>query len=113
MLSYYITWHMQARLAPVLFTDDDKHAAQATRTSPVAPAARSPKALAKAAAKRTDDDLPVHSFGSLLADLATICLNTIAPADPALPGFRLVTTPTAVQRQALDLLGVSHRLGIA
>jgi Transposase DDE domain len=113
MLSYYITWHMQARLAPVLFTDDDKHAAQATRQSPVAPAARSPKALAKAAAKRTDDDLPVHSFGSLLADLATICLNTIAPADPALPGFRLVTTPTAVQRQALDLLGVSHRLGIA
>jgi hypothetical protein len=113
MLSYYITWHMQARLAPILFTDDDKHAAQATRQSPVAPAARSPKALAKAAAKRTDDDLPVHSFGSLLTDLATICLNTIAPADPALPGFRLVTTPTASQRQALDLLGVSHRLGIA
>ncbi len=113
MLSYYITWHMQARLAPLLFTDDDKHAAQAARQSPVAPAARSPKALAKAAAKRTGDDLPVHSFGTLLTDLATICLNTIAPADPALPGFRLVTTPTAVQRQAFDLLGVSHRLGIA
>ena len=113
MLSYYITWHMQARLAPLLFTDDDKPAAQAARPSPVAPAARSPKALAKAAAKRTDDELPVHSFGTLLTDLATICLNTIAPADPALPGFRLVTTPTPLQRQALDLLGVSHRLGIA
>ncbi len=35
----------------------------------------------------------MRSFGSLLADLATICLNTIAPADPALPAFRLVTTP--------------------
>jgi len=113
MLSYYITWHMQARLAPVLFTDDDKPAAQAARQSPVAPAARSPKALAKAAAKRTGDELPVHSFASLLSDLATICLNTITPADPALPGFRLVTTPTAVQRHALDLLGVSHRLGTA
>ena len=113
MLSYYITWHMQARLAPVLFTDDDKPAAQAARSSPVAPAARSPKALAKAAAKRTGDELPVHSFASLLTDLATICLNTITPADPALPGFRLVTTPTAVQRHAFDLLGVSHRLGIA
>jgi hypothetical protein len=111
MLSYYISWHMQARLAPVLFTDDDKPAARAARQSPVAPAARSPKALAKAAAKRTGDDLPVHSFASLLSDLATICLNTITPADAALPGFRLVTTPTAVQRQALDLLGVSHRLG--
>jgi Transposase DDE domain len=112
MLSYYITWHMQARLAPILFTDDDKPAASAARSSPVAPAARSPKALAKAATKHTPTAVPVHSFGSLLADLATICLNTIAPADPALPGFRLVTTPTPVQRQAFDLLGVSHRLGV-
>ena len=113
MLSYYITWHMQARLAPLLFTDDDKQAASAARTSPVAPAARSPRALAKAATKQTPGDLPVHSFATLLADLGTICLNTIAPADPALPGFRLVTTPTALQRQAFELLGVSHRLGVA
>ena len=113
MISYYITWHMHARLAPVLFTDDDKPAAQAARQSPVAPAARSPKALAKAATKHTPAAVPVHSFASLLTDLATICLNTIAPADPALPGFRLVTTPTTVQRQAFDLLGVSHRLGVA
>jgi hypothetical protein len=113
MLSYYISWHMQARLAPLLFTDDDKPAAQATRPSPVAPARRSPQALAKAATKQTPAALPVHSFATLLSDLATICLNTIAPADPALPGFRLVTTPTAVQRQAFELLGVSHRLGAA
>jgi len=113
MLSYYLSWHLQARLAPLLFTDDDKPAAQATRTGPVAPAARSPRALAKAATKHTPGALPVHSFTSLLTDLATICLNTIAPADPALPGFRLVTTPTALQRQALELLGVSHRLGVA
>jgi hypothetical protein len=113
MLSYYLSWHMQARLAPLLFTDDDKPAAQAARPSPVAPAARSPRAQAKAATKHTPGDLPVHSFATLLADLGTICLNTIAPADPALPGFRLVTTPTPLQRQALDLLGVSHRLGVA
>ena len=99
MLSYYITWHMQARLAPILFTDDDKPAAQAARPSPVAPAARSPPPPARhgrwprPATKCIDDELPVHSFGSLLADLATICLNTIAPADPALPRFRLVTPP--------------------
>src|SRR5512132_1137681 len=113
MLSYYITWHMHDRLAPLLFTDDDKAAAEAARPSPVAPAARSPRALAKAAAKRTPAGLPVHSLDSLLADLATICLNQIQPADPALPAFCLVTTPTPLQRQALDLLGVSHRLGIA
>ena len=113
MLSYYISWHMQDRLAPLLFTYDDKQAARAARPSPVAPAVRSPRALAKAATKHTPAALPVHSFATLLADLGTICLNTIAPADPTLPGFRLVTTPTILQRQALDLLGVSHRLGIA
>ncbi len=112
MISYYITWHMQARLAPILFTDDDKPTAQATRPSPVAPAARSPRALAKAAAKHTEGNLPVHSFDSLLTDLATICLNQIQPTDPALPAFRLITTPTPLQRHALDLLGASHRLGI-
>ena len=69
MLSYYLSWHMQARLAPLLFTDDDKPAARAARTSPVAPAARSPRALAKAATKQTPGDLPVHSFATLLADL--------------------------------------------
>ena len=113
MLSYYLSWHLQARLAPLLFTDDDKPAAQSARTSPVAPAARSPRALAKAATKHAPGDLPVHSFATLLTDLATICLNTIAPAGPALSGFRLVTTPTALQRQAFELLGVSHRLGVA
>ena len=113
MLSYYLSWHLQARLAPLLFTDDDKQTAHAARPSPVAPAARSPRALAKAATKHTPGDLPVHSFTSLLTDLATICLNTIAPADPALPGFRLVTTPTALQRRAFEILGVSHRLGVA
>jgi hypothetical protein len=113
MLSYYLTWHMHDRLAPLLFTDDDKATAEAARPSPVAPAVRSPRALAKAAVKRTPGDLPVHSFTSLLDDMATICLNQIQPADPALPAFRLITTPTPHQRQALGLLGVSHRLGTA
>jgi len=94
MLPYYLTWHMHDRLAPLLFTDDDKAAAEAARPSPVAPAARSPRAAAKAAAKRTPAGLPVHSLTSLLADLATICLNQIQPVGPALPGFQLITTPT-------------------
>jgi len=113
MLSYYISWHMQARLAPMLFRDDDKPAAETARQSPVAPATRSPRALRKAATKRTLDDLPVHSFETLLRDLATICLNQIQPTDPALPGFRVITTPTPPQRQAFQLLGGSHRLGTA
>ena len=112
MLSYYISWHMQQALAPILFNDDDKPAAAAKRADPVAPAHRSDPALAKAARKRTAGGPPVHSFTSLLADLATICPNHIQPAD-ALPAFTMITTPTPLQRQAFDLLGVTHRLGYA
>src|SRR4029077_1965972 len=79
MLSYYISWHMKAALAPILFVDNEKPAAAAKRTNPVAPAQRSDEALTKAARKRTDDHTPVHSFTSLLADLATICANQSNP----------------------------------
>ena len=110
MLSYYISWHMKQALAPILFRDHDKPAAAAKRTNPVAAAQRSDDALAKAARKHTNDDTPVHSFTSLLADLATICANQIQPAGD-MPAFTMLTTPTALQRQAFELLGVTHRLG--
>lgn len=112
MLSYYLVWHMKQVLAPILFQDNDKPAAAAKRTTPVAPAQRSADALAKAARKRTTQDTPVHSFTSLLADLATVCANHIQPADD-MPAFTMTTTPTPLQRRAFELLGVSHRHGLA
>jgi Transposase DDE domain len=112
MLSYYIGWHMKHALAPILFTDNDKPAAAAKRADPVAPAQRSDQALSKAARKRTHDDHPVHSFTSLLADLATICANHIQPTND-LAAFTMITTPTPLQRRAFELLGVSHRHGYA
>ena len=90
----------------------DKPAGAAKRSSPVAAAQRSDAALAKAARKRTPENTPVHSFTSLLADLATICANQIQPADD-MPAFTKITTPTPVQRRAFELLGVSHRHGLA
>ena len=110
MLSYYISWHMKHALAPILFTDNDKPAAAAKRADPVAPAQRSDEALSKAARKRTHNDDPVHSFTSLLADLATICANHIQPTND-LAAFTMITTPTPLQRRAFELLGVSHRHG--
>ena len=112
MLSYYISWHMKQALAPILFQDNDKPAAAAKRADPVAPAQRSDTALAKAACKRTEGNYPVHSFTSLLTDLATICANHIQPADD-LPAFTKITTPTPLQRRAFELLAVSHRHGLA
>jgi hypothetical protein len=112
MLSYYISWHMKQALAPILFQDNDKPAAAAKRADPVTAAQRSDDALTKAARKRTHDDYPVHSFTSLLADLATICANQIQPTNN-LPAFTTLTTPTPLQQRALELLGVSHRHGFA
>ncbi len=112
LLAYYVTWHMQQRLAPILFKDDDPAAGKATRPSPAAPAQRSPSAQAKAATKATPGGGPVHSFATLLGDLATIAASRIQPAG-SLPAFTLITTPTPIQRQALEFLGVSHRLGYA
>jgi transposase len=111
MLSYYISWHMKQALAPILFRDNDKPAAAAKRTTPVTAAQRSDAALAKAARKRTDDNTPVHSFTSLLADLATLCANHIQPAND-MPAFTMLTTPTALQRRAFELLDTTHRLGM-
>ena len=111
MLSYYISWHMKRALAPILFQDNDKPAAAAKRADPVVAAQRSDEALTKAARKHTEDDYPVHSFTSLLADLATICANHIQPTND-LPAFTILTTPTPLQRRALELLGVSHRHGL-
>jgi hypothetical protein len=75
MLAYYVEWHMRQAFAPLLFDDDDKAAAEAQRDSIVTPAKPSPSAQAKARTLRTEDDFPVHSFQTLLADLATIAKN--------------------------------------
>ncbi len=80
MLAYYLEWHMRQGLAPRLFEDADKQAADALRTSVVAQAQRSPTAVQKQTTKLSPDGLPVHSFQTLLADLATIAQNTIVTA---------------------------------
>jgi len=102
LLAYYVEWHMRSVLKPVLFDDEEL---PAPRPDPVAPQVPSRSAKAKARTKRTPDALPVHSFQSLLADLATITRNTIVPAIAAAPGWDQDTEPTPLQKKILDLLG--------
>jgi hypothetical protein len=106
MLAYYVEWHMRKALAPLLFDDEDKQGAEAQRPSIVAKAKPSQTARRKAHTKRTEDGLPVHSFQTFLADLATIVKNRIQPKLPGVEAFDQVTQPTPLQQQALDLLGV-------
>jgi hypothetical protein len=111
MLAYYVEWHMRHALAPMLFEDHDKPMADRLKRSVVAPAHRSPKALRKARTKKTDDGSPVHSFHTLLEDLATMVKSHIKPKGLELDPFVKITSPTPLQHKAFDLLGVSpHRM---
>jgi hypothetical protein len=107
LLAYYVEWHMRKALAPILFDEDDPAAAAERRASIVAPAQRSPSAQRKAQVLRTPDDQPVHSFRTLLADLATLTKNTVQPRTEGLPPFERLTLPTPLQQRAFDLLGVA------
>lgn len=106
MLAYYVEWHMRQALAPMLFDEDDPIGALSKRSSVVAPAQRSSSAETKAQRKRTKDNRPVHSFQTLLKDLATIAKNRLQPKLAGAPAFDKITIPTPVQRQALQLLSV-------
>lgn len=104
MLAYYLEWHMRQKLAPMLFDDTDKQAAEAARDSVVAPAQRSATAVRKQTTGFTPDGLPVHSFRTLLADLATLTRNTVVTAIGSNLPLTVLARPTAVQRRAYELL---------
>jgi transposase len=107
MLAYYLEWHMRQHLAPMLFDDTDKEAAEALRSSVVAQAQRSPTAVAKQTTRLTEDGLPVHSFHTLLSDLATCVRNTIVTAIAPNHPIIVVSRPTPVQQKAFTLLGLT------
>jgi hypothetical protein len=109
MLAYHLQWHMRQSLASMLFDEPDPAAREAQRTSPVAKAEPSPAARRKAARKRTEpvdgEPLPVHSFHTLLGDLATLTRNIVRLGRDRL--ITILATPTRTQHRALDLLGVT------
>jgi transposase len=104
MLAYYVEWHLREVWRELMFADTNQEA-KATR-DPVAPAKRSEAALAKIASKLLDDGTPAHSFGTLMAELATIVRNTCRTpsAGPDAPTFDILTTPNPKQQRALDLI---------
>ena len=103
MLAYYVEWHMRRALAPLLFDEEDHEAAETQRSSIVAPAQRSLSAQQKAISKQTVDGFPVHSFRTLLADLATLTRNRVRMGEHL---FDMLATPTTLQDRAFELLQV-------
>jgi hypothetical protein len=99
MLAYYLTWHLQAAWKPLLFTDEQP----TPSPDPIAKATRSPHALAKAHTKHSPTGQPLHSYRSLLAELATQTRNTIRLPDTNAT-FDKLAQPTPTQTRALQLI---------
>ena len=105
MLAYYLMWHMRRAWAELLFDDDDRPAAAAAESSPVAAAQVSRAAQRKAAGKRTADGRPVHSFRTLLQDLATLTRNVVRLGDA--PPIVMLARPTPIQQYAFGKLAIA------
>jgi hypothetical protein len=109
MLAYYVEWHARRRLAPLTYQDEDPAAGEAQRSSVVAKAQRSPGAHTKASVRVGADGLPIQSFATLLADLATLTKNRARHGGHGSAEFDLYASPTPTQARAFELLGVPIR----
>jgi transposase len=106
MLAYYVEWHLRRALAPLLFQDHDRAAAAEQRTSVVAKAEISPAARQKKARGQTDEGLQVHSFRTLLAQLATASRIRMRVGEHS---FDQLTPLTPLQGRTFQLLEVPWR----
>jgi hypothetical protein len=101
ILAYYLRWHLERAWAPLLFKDEAKPVA----ADVVAPARRSVAALVKASSQLLADGTAVHSFRTLLADLATLTKNTVRVPNSSAT-FDKLANPTPLQDRALQLLSL-------
>ena len=99
MLALYIVWHLRRAWAPLCFTDEQPP----ERVDPVAPAERSPGALAKSSHQHHDNGEPIHSHATLLDELGTLTRNTIVFTGGA--RITKLAVPTPLQRRAFELIG--------
>ncbi len=106
MPAWYIEWHLRRSLAPLLFEDDDREAARNKRCPPAEKTAVSDSSEAKADSEVNRDGFFVHSFDTLLSDLATLTLNRMSLSAAPDCGFNIVAEPTPLQRRALSLLDI-------
>lgn len=106
LLAYYVEWHLRGAWAELLFEDEQLPSDRTVR-DPVAPARASAQAQQKKAARQTSQGLPVHSFETLLAHLATQTRNTCRlQTEPSGATFTQVTDPTPLQTRAVELLAM-------
>jgi transposase len=106
LLAYYVEWHMRRALAPILF-EDEELLEDRKRRDPILPAKPSESAKRKKATHQTVDGLPIHSFETLMAELATRGRVTykLKSKDLYLT-FQQTPDLTPIQVRAHELLGL-------
>jgi Transposase DDE domain len=107
MMAYYIEWHLREAWAPILFHDHERAEAEKERASPVAALEVSAAAKRKRGSRRSDDGLPITSFGDLMRHLGTMTLNEVASPQAPSAAITLSATPTALQNKAFALLNTA------
>jgi len=108
VLAYYVEWHLRRAWAPLLFEDEERWE-ERQRRDPILAAQPSGSAQRKKRSQETADGLPVHSFESLLRELAsrarvTYALKPSKSEEQTNLTFRQVTDPTPVQARAYELV---------
>ena len=92
--AYYVEWHMREAWSLLLFADNELAERARTRDL-VAPAEPSASSKRQKATRRAEDGTPLHSFRTLLEDLANVTRQS---------EFELDTRLSAEQARALELL---------
>ena len=106
LLAYYVEWHLRRAWAPLLF-EDEQLPQQRWRRDPILPATGSPSAQAKKLTRQTADGIPVHSFATLMAELASRARVTYElKSDASAPSFQQVPELTPLQAKAYELLAL-------
>jgi transposase len=109
VLAYYVEWHLRRVWAPLLFEDEERWKARPHR-DPVLSAEPSASAQRKKLSHGTADGLPVHSFETLIAELASRARVTYAlkprkqEEEETNLTFHQVPEPTPVQARAYELV---------
>ena len=111
LLAYYVEWHLRRAWAPLLF-EDEQLPQQRRQRDPILPASCSPSAQAKKLTRQTADGFPVHSFATLLAELASRARVTYGlKSEESAPGFQQAPEPTPLQAKAYALLALLPVVG--
>ena len=106
MLAAHVLWHLEQRLAGLLFHDPDRD--ELNRTGdPVAPKPRSQEGVRKDNEQTSADDYPLHSLKTLLAEMGTLQRHTMRVADvQAAPTWDQLSVPSQHQRRVFEAAGV-------